>query len=304
MRLRHIEVFHAVMQAGTVSGAAHLLHVSQPAVSKVLRHCKQQLGMPLFERVRGKFHPTPEARRLFTEVDKLNRDLLSIRRLADNLRRGEAEAVRLVTTPTLGQSVIPVAMTRWVKSSPQARCQLATNHTREIVNALLLGDADLALTLHDPQHPSLQVELLAEGQMMALLPRGHAAARAPNPSTPLPLQDLMLDLIGLPTDDPLGGRLLAVCDSLGLHPQVRLTVQTYQLARALVEAGVGPSVVDPFTAACADPRTTRTRPLASVIPVQLLLLTSQQAPLSQAARRLVQHLRDAATESLGQKAAA
>ena len=75
------------------------------------------------------------------------------------------------------------------------------------------------------------------------------------------------------------------------------------IQQTLLEAGVGPCVVDPFTAACAAPRTTRTRPLASVIPVQLLLLTSQQAPLSQSARRLVQHLRDAAAESLGQKAA-
>ena len=54
MRLRHIEVFHAVMQAGTISGAAQLLHISQPAVTKVLQHCELQLGMALFDRVRGK----------------------------------------------------------------------------------------------------------------------------------------------------------------------------------------------------------------------------------------------------------
>ncbi|MFO1341089.1 MAG: LysR family transcriptional regulator, partial [Burkholderiaceae bacterium] len=50
MRLRHIEVFHAVMQAGTISGAAQMLHISQPAVTKVLQHCELQLGLPLFER--------------------------------------------------------------------------------------------------------------------------------------------------------------------------------------------------------------------------------------------------------------
>ncbi|NBO76272.1 MAG: LysR family transcriptional regulator, partial [Betaproteobacteria bacterium] len=75
MRLRHLEVFHAVMRAGTVSGAARLLHISQPAVSKVLQHAEAQLGLALFERVHGKFHPTPEARRLFAEVDKLHAEL-------------------------------------------------------------------------------------------------------------------------------------------------------------------------------------------------------------------------------------
>jgi len=82
MRLRHIEVFHAIMQVGTISGAAQVLHISQSAVTKVLQHAKLQLGMPLFERVRGKLYPKPEAHRLFAETEKLNRDLQGIRRLA------------------------------------------------------------------------------------------------------------------------------------------------------------------------------------------------------------------------------
>ena len=65
MRLRQIEVFHAVYSCGSVTGAAEILNVSQPSVSKVLAHAEQQLGFPLFDRVRGKLVPTPEADRLF-----------------------------------------------------------------------------------------------------------------------------------------------------------------------------------------------------------------------------------------------
>ena len=57
MRLRQIEVFHAVYTCGTMTSAARLLNVSQPSVSKVLAHAEQQLGYPLFERVRGKLVP-------------------------------------------------------------------------------------------------------------------------------------------------------------------------------------------------------------------------------------------------------
>ena len=49
MRLRHIEVFHAIMQAGTISGAAQILSISQPAATKVLQHCELRLGLKLFE---------------------------------------------------------------------------------------------------------------------------------------------------------------------------------------------------------------------------------------------------------------
>lgn len=291
MRLRHIEVFHAVMQAGTISGAAQLLHVSQPAVTKVIQHCEQQLGIPLFDRVRGKFYPTPEAERLFIEVDKLNRDLHAIRRLAANLRGGEAELVRMTATPTLGLSVIPGAMTRWSKAYPKGRCVLSTHHTREIVAALLSREADLGLSLQDPRHPAIHAEPLASGPMTALCPR---TSRQGKSDEPLPVTLLGDDLIGMTDDDPLGNALIAQCEAHGVTPQIRITVQTYQLARSLAEAGVGMTVVDPFTAAGADRSKLRLRPLEPLMPVQLFLLTANAAPLSQAARRLVGYLGEAA----------
>ena len=70
MRLRHIEIFQAIRQTGSVSAAAQLLHVSQPAVTKVLQHAELQLGFPLFLRVRGKLQPTPEALALEREVEQ------------------------------------------------------------------------------------------------------------------------------------------------------------------------------------------------------------------------------------------
>jgi DNA-binding transcriptional LysR family regulator len=71
--LRHIEIFQAIRQTGSVSAAAQLLHVSQPAVTKVLQHAEQQLGFPLFLRVRGKLQATPEALELEREVDKVTK---------------------------------------------------------------------------------------------------------------------------------------------------------------------------------------------------------------------------------------
>ena len=53
MRLRHIEIFHAIYTTGSITNAAKLLHVSQPSVSKVLSHAEYQLGFKLFERIKG-----------------------------------------------------------------------------------------------------------------------------------------------------------------------------------------------------------------------------------------------------------
>ena len=284
MRLRHIEVFHAIMQVGTISGAAQVLHISQPAVTKVLQHAELQLGMPLFERVRGKLYPKPEAHRLFAETEKLNRDLQGIRRLAASLKGRAVETVRLVSTPTLAISVLPQAMTAWRRDFEQTRCELATYHTSEIVNALRLGEADLALSLQDPRHPGIVAEPIAQGVLTVIAPAGTwSAAECAQPIGPAGLTG---ELIGLADNDPIGEIVVAACEAQGVQPVFRTVVQTYQIARSLVEAGAGTAVVDPFTAASATSDKVQRRQWAPSMPVQLFLLTANHAPLSHGARAL------------------
>lgn len=298
MRLRHIEVFHAIMQVGTISGAAQVLHISQPAVTKVLQHCELHLGMALFERVRGKLYPKPEAHRLFIETEKLHRDLQAIRRLAAGFKGHAVETIRLVSTPAVAASVLPHAMTQWRRDFPQTRCELATHHTSEIVNALRLGEADLGLSLQDPRHPGIVAEALAQGVMTAIAPPGYwPAAECDTAFTP---QGLCGELIGHAENDPLGQLVIAACEAQGIHPVFRTVVQTYQIARSLVEAGAGMAIVDPFTAASALSGRVQRRPWAPAIPVQLFLLTAGHAPLSHGARELANSIRGAARACLMQ----
>ncbi|MFC5510710.1 LysR family transcriptional regulator [Massilia jejuensis] len=301
MRLRHIEVFHAIMQVGTISGAAQVLHISQPAVTKVLQHAELQLGMPLFERVRGKLYPKPEAHRLFAETEKLNRDLQGIRRLAASLKGRAVETVRLVSTPTLAIGVLPQAMTAWRRDFAQTRCELATYHTSEIVNALRLGEADLALSLQDPRHPGIVAEPIAQGVLTVIAPAGTwSAAECTQPIGPAGLTG---ELIGLADNDPIGEIVVAACEAQGVQPVFRTVVQTYQIARSLVEAGAGTAVVDPFTAASATSGKVQRRQWAPPMPVQLFLLTANHAPLSHGARALANCIGATARACLEQGAA-
>ncbi len=296
MRLRHIEVFHAVMQVGTISGAAQVLHISQPAVTKVLQHAELQLGMLLFERVRGKLVPRPEAHRLFIETEKLNRDLQGIRRLAASLKERAVETVRLVATPTIAVNVMPAAMSLWRRDFPQTRCELATHHTSEIVNTLRLGEADLALSLQDPRHPGILAEPIAEGVMTVLAPRGSwSDAEA---GQPVGADGLSGALIGQADDDALGELVVAACEEQGVHPMFGTVVQTCQIARALVEAGIGMAVVDPFSASAAQDDKVQRRPWAPAIPVQLFPLTANHAPLSHGARVLASSIGQVARRCL------
>ena len=90
MKLRHIEVFHALMHAANMTEAARRLHVSQPAVSTVLKHAESQLGIRLFERTGGRLVPTPEAIALLPDVEGIFERLEALGRSVQGLRDVDA----------------------------------------------------------------------------------------------------------------------------------------------------------------------------------------------------------------------
>lgn len=296
MRLRHIEIFQAILQTGSVTGAASLLNISQPAATKALRHAEAQLGFELFTRVRGQLYPTAEARLLETATGKVFENLQEVRRLAGSLRTHSDRALRIVTTPTLAQTLLPRCITQWRRRYPRTPCELATQHTREIVENLLLHEADIGFSLQAPQHPALQVSALAHGRMVVIAPAGHWSEAQAGSS--MPLEELSgQPLIALDTRDGLGNLLGTQLDELACAPRIDTHVQTYQLARSLVEAGLGLAVIDPFTA-YADRASLQVRELHPGIPVTLHAITRSSDGKHPAVEHLLKRMEEQASSLL------
>ncbi|SMF29190.1 LysR family transcriptional regulator [Pseudogulbenkiania subflava] len=295
MRLRHVEVFQAIMQTGSLSAAAELLCISQPAVSKTLMHAEQQLGFALFERVKGKLYPTPEAQLLQREIATLFDSLQAVKRLASSLRHQRDRPLRLQATPAVAQAVLPAALGRWRRAFPAHPCSLATHHTTQMVQSLCLHEADLGFTLRRPDHPGVVVTPLAHGQLTVIAPLGWwPEAKLPRD---LPIEELDgASCIGLMDDDPLWGGLAAMLEDRAIVPQVLTTVQTYQLAYDLVALGQGIALVDPFTARGPSPARVQLRALDPPLPVRLYAVHAVDAPLSLPARQLITLIRSLAHE--------
>lgn len=277
MRLRHIEIFQAIRQTGSISAAAQWLHVSQPAVTKVLQHAELQLGFPLFLRVRGKLQPTPEALALEREVEKVTQSLQGVRRLAKSLRRAPGHSVRVGAIPALALSLLPPAVLEWTRDYPDIACELSSDHSRELEQQLLMREIDVALTLNVSGHPGLTTQVLANGVMVALASKGYW--HADQLGQPLPLADLAdAPLIGLSSADPLAAKLGSYLEHVDPPPRVTISVQTYSLARAMVESGAGLTVIDPFTALGAATASTCIRTLTPALPITLYALTRADEP--------------------------
>src|SRR2546423_2157374 len=145
MRLKHIEVFNAVMLTGSVSAAARLLHVTQPAVTQALQHAELQLGYALFARNKSRLVPTHEAQALYPEVQLLMSQLESVRRLASGLGSGKETVLRVLIVPSLAVKALPDALRIFRRKHPDLPLAIRTAHSNDIARAIALQEADVGL---------------------------------------------------------------------------------------------------------------------------------------------------------------
>ena len=154
MRLRHIEIFHAVYLHGTVSAAARALNISQPAVTKTLKHAEQLLGFPLFDRRGGRLVPTDDAHTLFIEVADVQQRVSSLRQVTRNLRNGSG-TLRVSVLPSLALDILPRAVSLFSEKYPDVYFDLQTLHHEEIARSLYEREADIVVAYKAP--PGLPV---------------------------------------------------------------------------------------------------------------------------------------------------
>lgn len=121
VNLRHIEIFHAVMTAGSLTEAAHLLHTSQPTVSRELARFEKVIGLKLFERIRGRLHPTVQGLRLFEEVQ---RSWYGLDRIVSAAKSARVSPGRTVYCLPAGLFAIFFTIAPATLSGTLSRCQL------------------------------------------------------------------------------------------------------------------------------------------------------------------------------------
>ncbi|ATO35602.1 HTH-type transcriptional regulator GbpR [Dickeya dianthicola] len=294
MRLRHIEVFQAIVQAGTISGAARLLNVSQPNVSRVLNHAEQQLGFALFERRSQGLAPTVEGQQLMPEIERLYSQLQSISRLTDQIRKGQHETVRLGAAHAFGQMIVAPAMVEFQQQSPLVNMELVTEHFNTLCQNIQQHQLDLALVFGQQVPPDLLAEPLCQSRMVAVLPKDSPQ------QGPVSLEWLCHNnLLMMQQQDPLGQVVHRALRDRRLKPAVSLYIKTYSVIADMVLAGGGTGIVDLFTARrYADQL--KIVPISQPLPFEVMLISRRDIPQSREILQLKQVLKSKCRELANQ----
>ena len=295
MKLKHLEVFHAVMLTGTLSGAARLLHVTQPAATQTLQLAELQLGYPLFSRQKNRLVPTAEALALYPEVQKLIGQLDAVRRLAQAQKGGTTAPLRVLVVPSLAIVQLPLALRLFKQRHPTAALSIRTLHSSEIAQSLALQEADLGIVFGTQAPAGLESRCIASGRLVCVSKGGVGRA---SPDNAVTLADVVRQpFIRMDDRDPLGGLLAQAFAHHGLQAGGEIVVQTHHTALVLAEQGFGPAIIDSFTAAARQDPALRVQPIEPEIRVGLYALQAAGTRSIQSVAALIDAFAQAAAAS-------
>jgi DNA-binding transcriptional LysR family regulator len=247
MNVRQIEVFHAVMKTGSISGAASLLRVSQPAVSQVL-HTEDQLRFPLFHRVKGRLQETVQARALYREIEPLYHGLQRVKSLADGLRDQASGTIQILASPGPGHSMLPEALRLFRAGHPQVRITLDLLSYGPMIEKMKTQQADLAVAMCPCNETTLTTRHLCASHLFCLLPSEHPLLG----NTVIGPHDLRgHPLIAFGGASAVGRLVIEAFGEAGEEPDIAVAVPFGTNTYNLVGAGIGIAIVDGFTAAGA-----------------------------------------------------
>ena len=152
MDLRRLKTFVTIAEHGTVSKAAELLHITQPALSRQISALEQELGFKLFARVGRRLLLTPGGEQLLGDCRSLLTHAASVSDRAQALRRGEIRVLKVAASPLTIEGAFPTFLHRYAKRFPDVRLALIEADADEHLAMLEHGEAHLAVNVINVVH--------------------------------------------------------------------------------------------------------------------------------------------------------
>ena len=275
-------VLRAVDRCGTTTEAARHLNLTQSAISKIVARSEANLGITVFERRDGRLVLRAEAGELMEALGAVEAEWLGLRDTVAGLRSGRAIPLRIVSTPSIGHSLIARALRQLVAEYPEVRVELIMG---DAPTELSRGAADIGVMFSPRVTDDIALTPLAQGSIVALLRADDPLARR----SAINLHDLASRrLICFDREkSPLGWLIAQAHEKAGLDYAPFMTVP-YSISAAHLLARRGDvSLVDSLLMEAQRFDGLVIRPVSPTIPITICMMTVRSRPLSRVAGRLV-----------------
>lgn len=246
MQFQQLSAFKAVYELGTVTAAADYIHITQPAVSRLIASLETKVGFKLFQRVKGRLLPTEKGQAFYQEVAKAYGAIENLSTSAEEIKQSHHGSLHIAAFPMLSSFLLPKLLAQFIVKHPNLVTSLKTFRSEEIQRKTALQACDVGFALLPEVTEGVEsIELQSE--CVCILHKDSPLAQHPQ-ITPTLLQGT--PLISCEKDDTQ----LQVDRAFKKHRVKRNEVAEVSLATAvasLVANGVGAAIIDPFSAQLA-----------------------------------------------------
>jgi len=283
MNLRQLEAFRATLRSGSITGAAKLLAISQPSVTRLIKELEKSVGFPLFVRSGRGLASTVDGRRFGDAVQSMFTGTDKLRETADAIRDSTHGEVQIGVTPVLLYQVTPEAIAKLHQSKPDLKVGLKVDNSSGLIDSVLMQRLDVAVVNVYRQPDTLHVLYERVLHYVCLLPEQHLLAQSTEPVDLNMLEHLdcvAYDRTRLQSAQHDWLRLLS-------WPQASLSSYSNIAVASLARATGKLAIVDPYTAkTIAALGGVVTRPIAQRLTSTLCVVARGVDTLSLAAREL------------------
>jgi DNA-binding transcriptional LysR family regulator len=235
MELGQLEAFLAVGTFGGFHRAAQSLRITQPAVSARIKALEGALGVRLFERGPRGLAPSPAGRALRPHAEQVLRAVAQARQAVHDLRPGGAGPLRIAAALSICTYLLPGVLERFQAAHPRVLITVRAGHSREVLEMVLRGDAELGLA-RSLQHPAVETLSLRDDPLILVARPG---GRSPRPRRMRLAEVAGQALIFFDRGSSDWTLTHGLFRRAGLVPNVTLEVEAIEAAKRMVERGLG-----------------------------------------------------------------
>ena len=272
MDLRQLHSFLAVVDHGSFSAAAQAMFTVQSNVSTHVAKLEDELGTLLLDR------RTRQLTSAGSAVERRGREIVrQLNAITDDLASLEDRIIGTVacgTTPSIGLAVIPPTLASATRDLPEVSISVVEAHSGTLMQQLLSGDIDLAITT-GASNPDLHSTPLFTEDIVAVMSSDHPFAQ----QSSVTLDDLAQTKLLLPLrDNPLHDHIALAFSQADVPMRSGLEVGSSALVQAMAAAHVGVALIPATAAADRSEQNTVVKPIDTMAPrgVALTIRTGTQ----------------------------
>lgn len=238
--IKQLKAFLAVYELKKLGLAADHLHLSQPAISVLIKQLEASLGVALFDRSNRTLTPTESAHDLLAHAQALVQRLESLPAVLRESRSASKGVVRINVTPTLGAFVLPPVVRTFARQYPDIKLVIHDCAPDQFITKIYGDEVDLAIGTPEVIIHDLLSEVLMDDALVLVVPRSHHLARTPHMAW---AQLQGLPLITIRKGYGIRDRIDAAARQAAVALQVVNEVTFLATALWMVEAGLGFALV-------------------------------------------------------------